>query len=181
MKNPWILLACVFPLLATSCTSTRYVGRWQFHPDGVSLRENGPGLSVETVEAGILAQRLSGELTLLDERGRTYMQCSFQTGLKHGRQQFWHEDGRPYSECMFVDGKEHGADRVWWENGQLGLLAHYTDGVLHGSWQKWDPDGLSACSGIYSNGVRIGRWTFYNHDRIYPAKDSRKGGTEPNK
>ena len=82
----------------------------------------------------------SGDVSKLDNFGKTLLKGAHKNGKKDGLWTWWYENGQKSKEGTYKDGKQVELVTSWYENGQKGKEGTFKDGELV-SENCWDIDG----------------------------------------
>ena len=69
------------------------------------------------------------------------------TGMPHGKQEFWFENGKKKGEGAYDEGVSHGTFHDWHRNGAKAGTRQYKQGNLIGTIEQWHPNGRPAARG----------------------------------
>ncbi len=74
-----------------------------------------------------------------------------------GAWRFWYRNGKLESHRNFADtGLPHGKQEFWFENGKKKGEGSYDEGVSHGTFHDWHPNGAKAGTRQYKQGNLVG-------------------------
>ena len=79
----------------------------------------------------------SGDVSKLDNFGKTLLKGTYKNGKKDGLWTWWYENGQKRRERTFKDGEQDGLWTQWYENGQKDFENLWKDGKLDGLSTFW--------------------------------------------
>lgn len=118
----------------------------QLDGEVVILHENGR-VWLQSQYAG---GELDGPYVMFGPNGVVWLRAQFRRGVAHGRHVLFHPDGQPASETFYERGVEHGISRAWWPNGHLRTELNVVQGVWSGRFASYFETGRTRSEGEYA-------------------------------
>ena len=97
----------------------------------------------------------SGDVSKLDNFGKTLLKGAHKNGKKDGLWTWWYENGEKKNEGTFKDGKENRLHRWWYENGQKSKEGTYKDGKQVELVTSWYENGQKGKEGTFKDGELV--------------------------
>ena len=105
----------------------------------------------------------SGDVSKLDNFGKTLLKGTYKNGKKDGLWTWWYENGQKESEGTYKDDKLEGLSTNWYENGQKWYELTNKDGEFDGLYTNWYENGKKRFEGTYKDGELISE-KYWNED-----------------
>ena len=97
----------------------------------------------------------SGDVSKLDNFGKTLLKGTHKNGKKDGLWTWWYENGEKKNEGTFKNGQENGLHRWWYENGQKSKEGTYKDGKQVELVTSWYENGQKGKEGTFKDGELV--------------------------
>ena len=110
---------------------------------------------------------LSGELRVMDKKGKLYKLVYYKKGKRNGKNIEYYGDGKIRFIEMYSDGVLHGVSREFYENGRYKTELYFKNGKRNGRYREYYENGKLKEDKIYVDGVLDGRARmFYENGKM---------------